>query len=247
MRTQSLQHMIHTSPPLPQIDAYWSGLLGGSPRDLYADGPRLIAGADIDGFCAVQRRSVLAACGPQISTAQALGLAELLGGAEAEREARLRAAAQASGLAQVYGPAVLCYSTQAPPALSLPVTARRLAAADQGALELFLQRLGEPREYRADEPARVPWLLGIAQDGALVGVSAVMVWAGLIGEVFVDVLPEVRSRGLGTALAAAAARWAVDAGFIAQYDTPWSNSASLAVARRLGFTPYADFLIAQAY
>lgn len=232
------------SPPLPAIDAYWASVLGGSPADFYSGGVHLACRFETDGFMAVKRQSVLASYHPSIGTNVAQRLANCL--AQEPAAAALPSVPRSLGLSGVYGPAALCYLTRAPAELPLPPGTRRLHTQDQPALDRFLQHLGEPREYRADLQESTRWMFGTFDGASLLGVSAVIVWADVIGEVFIDLLPQVRGRGWGTALAAAAARWAIDqAGLIAQYDTLWTNNASLAVARRLGFAPYAELFMAK--
>lgn len=196
---------------------------------------------EVAGFMAVKRQFMLAAHGLQVSQEIARSLAI----AFAQPGARLVDMAHRIGLPNVYGPAVLCYLEQAPAERPLPPGARQLTARDQPAVDHFVRTLGEPREYSADHPESTRWILGVYADQSLMGIAAVISWSDLIGEVFIDLLPQVRGRGWGTALAAAAARWTIDqAGLIAQYDTLWSNAASLAVARRLGFAPYAELFMA---
>ncbi|HEY0690547.1 MAG TPA: GNAT family protein [Kribbella sp.] len=75
-------------------------------------------------------------------------------------------------------------------------------------------------------------------DRQIVAASNLTPWRGAPADVGVLVDPAFAGRGLGTGVAAAAAADAVRTAGMARYRALETNTASLRIATRLGFTPY---------
>jgi len=83
---------------------------------------------------------------------------------------------------------------------------------------------------------------GLSRDGVLVAASNLNVWDGTPRDIGVLVAPEARGRALGAVVARHAASYAIREHGLARWGARNTNVASLATARRLGFTPWCTQL-----
>src|SRR5262249_51039177 len=86
---------------------------------------------------------------------------------------------------------------------------------------------------------------GCSVDGKLVAAAGYEVWGEWIAHVGVVTAPQDRGKGYGRRAVAQITNYAIDHGFVAQYQTLKSNSASMAVAGALGFSAYAEYTYAK--
>lgn len=232
-------------------DGYWAGFLGVSRDALRPSVPRAVphtsadGDAGLGGYAGMYAQSFGAA--PLVSLPSALlrrfgGLA-----AEAARDGlvddgRWRGVF-GDGVERVIGPAWIAYAdarTFRPPVSGARV--RPLEGADRPALEA-LQRAVTPVEWEhgGSEWGGAP-LIGAFDGGALAAVAGYEVWGGCIAHLAIVTHPAHRRKRLGTAAVALAARTALDLGLIPQWRALADNTGSVALARALGFVPYAASL-----
>ena len=92
-------------------------------------------------------------------------------------------------------------------------------------------------EHADIEYEREP-IFGCLVAGLLVAAASYRIHSGAIASIGIITHPAHRGRGYARAAASAATAHALDAGFIAQWQTLEANAPSIAVARALGFEPY---------
>lgn len=78
--------------------------------------------------------------------------------------------------------------------------------------------------------------------GELVAAAAMTTWRAGADDVGVVVAPGARGQGHGAAVVSAAVAWALERTPVVQYRARGTNTASLAIAARLGFEHYLDNL-----
>jgi RimJ/RimL family protein N-acetyltransferase len=135
---------------------------------------------------------------------------------------------------KVFGPSRHAYLDSPPPPPAVDV---REAAYDE--VESHLREIcgeGDWAESGFAEPADRCFVA--EQDGRIVAAANLTPWRGHPADVGVLVSPEATGRGLGTAVAARAAAVVIELGGIARYRALETNTPSLRIARKLGFTPY---------
>jgi RimJ/RimL family protein N-acetyltransferase len=72
----------------------------------------------------------------------------------------------------------------------------------------------------------------------LTALASYQVWNERIAHISIVTHPRHQGRGLGRAAVALAAQRALTAGLVPQYRTLQANTASMAIAKRLGFVEY---------
>src|SRR5262249_47414262 len=122
------------------------------------------------------------------------------------------------------------------------VPARVLTDEDQEALQRMAARC-EPIEWEHSgiEFDRRP-IFGCPVEGEMRSASSFEIWGGTIAHIGVISDPAYRCQGFGRATVSAACVEAIRRGLIPQYQTLKSNTASLEIARALGFQEYATRL-----
>lgn len=98
-------------------------------------------------------------------------------------------------------------------------------------------RKSEWHEAGFDNPGLVFTLM---ERRAILAAAHLSPWDGHLAELGFVTRPNVRGRGYGTIVVAAAARDAIERNGIARWRTRATNVASMAVARRLGFEVYGE-------
>jgi GNAT superfamily N-acetyltransferase len=159
---------------------------------------------------------------------------------------RVCAALDALGAAAgpVIGPAYLGYTDAAHFTPAAPAAAvRALGPGDEGALAALRAACAPDEwEHGGSDPAAGPAagpVVGAFADGGLAAVAGYEVWGGRLAHIAVVTHPRQRGRGHGAAAVSALVRSALGAGLVPQYRTLEANRSSAAIARRLGFVPYA--------
>jgi GNAT superfamily N-acetyltransferase len=84
----------------------------------------------------------------------------------------------------------------------------------------------------------VPLFGAFDEANKLTALASYKVWNERIAHISIITHPRHRGRGLGRAAVALAARHALSAGLVPQYRTLQANTASIAIAKRLGFIEY---------
>jgi GNAT superfamily N-acetyltransferase len=227
-------------PALAIVDSFWAAYYGLEPERLCAVGVRVVPHAGLAGYLGIQAfergEALVVSVPPQLEERAR----ETLVGWRLERFADPTAVSEALRVevAAVIGPAVLSYVDERSfqPAPSLWV--RRLSPGDREALEALRAscRLSE-WEYggAALEDPCVGWF----EEGELLSLAHYVVWGASLAHVGVVTTPAARGRRLGRGVVSAVTGLALAEGLVPQYRTLDSNLPALAVARALGYRPYA--------
>lgn len=124
---------------------------------------------------------------------------------------------------------------------ALGATVRRLSRTDIPLLE-SMRAVGWDPDRLPDEFAGWEPMLALFIERAIVALAFSSRNTPRAAECGVDTLPALRGRGYAPTIVAAWAEAVRASGRIPLYSTSWENSASQAVARKLGLIPYgADF------
>lgn len=119
---------------------------------------------------------------------------------------------------------------------------RQLTSDDAGLFEEFTR--GAPEDERDEAFVELDhWLVyGTLVDGALACAASMYPWGGgRLADVGVITHPEFRGRGLGRATVRAISAEAMRRGYEPQYRCQRENTASIALARRSGFTHFGEW------
>lgn len=122
-------------------------------------------------------------------------------------------------------------------------TVRRLLPArreDAAALRrLFAACTLQEWEYGGIQFEHDP-IMGAFEGERLVAAASYELWTDRIAHMGAVTDPDFRGGGYGTSAVSALTRHCLEAGLIPQYRTLESNSGAMAIAHRLGFSPYAQ-------
>jgi GNAT superfamily N-acetyltransferase len=133
----------------------------------------------------------------------------------------------------VLGPAVLMYAER----LRTPPTAEVTLGSMNEAARAELMGACDPAEI--DESGigsrSLDGLVAGYLDGRAVAAAGCAIWPGGLGHIGVLTAPRFRGRGIGTAVAHAAAAEAINAGLIPQWRAACENVASICTGLRVGF------------
>ena len=94
--------------------------------------------------------------------------------------------------------------------------------------------------WKASEVPEASPIVAVVEDGHAVGICFCARRSDSAAEAGLETAEAFRGRGLGPRVAAAWALAIRASGRVPLYSTSWSNTASLAVARKLGLTAYAS-------
>ena len=123
--------------------------------------------------------------------------------------------------------------------------ARLLSRDDRDALSDLLGRVtAQDWEYSGLEPDQP--IAGYFIDRELVSAAGYKVWGGQIAHICALTRGDARGAGYGRACVRAIAAYAIEQGLIAQYQTLYENTPSLAIARSLRFEDYAARIYVRA-
>jgi GNAT superfamily N-acetyltransferase len=225
-----------------RVDAYWARFLGVAPDDLTRPGIVVTQHAALgiwQGVWCFTRGESCVISAPPAWVARLRDGVETIDARDAARRAEIALGAAAE---LRVGPS---YQGWLPPENFTPLLShdvRRLALADDGALE-GMREAATPVDWEHS---------GIASDRA-------PTWAALHGDAVVA-LGQLRSRGdgavdpcviahprsrgsgCGTRVVSAMVEHALSQGALVLYQTSFANVPALAIARRLGFEPYATLV-----
>jgi GNAT superfamily N-acetyltransferase len=135
----------------------------------------------------------------------------------------------------VVGPAFIGYATQVPPA-SLPV---RTLGPNDAAARQELEAACLPLEWEHGGNAVEHPSSGVFIDGRLAALAGYEVWGGTIAHIAIITHPAFRKCGYARSAVAHLARRALSVGLLPQYHTLQANTASIGIARSLGFASFA--------
>jgi RimJ/RimL family protein N-acetyltransferase len=146
----------------------------------------------------------------------------------------------------IIGPATLFYLDAVPEKWTngapRGLTVRGLSAIDAKASAEFIEALTkEQREHSGLELGPRP-LWGVFKGKELLAMAGYDSWPGRIAHLGVAVHPEHRGKKLGKLAVQAAARGALARRRIVQYRCLVENTASMGIAKSLGFVPFAETL-----
>ena len=153
-------------------------------------------------------------------------------------EPSLRAAFAPAVIAKVIGPAFIGYAPRDHLAQPPPHPARPLGPDDAGAVAgLAAATAPDEWEEGSSDATRVPTFGAFDEAGELCALAGYETW-GPIAHISIVTAPHRRRRGFGAAAFLRAAYHALEAGLLPQYRCLLSNTASRALAARLGFRAY---------
>lgn len=227
-----------TSDGLKAVDAFWAGYFGCSPGDLGEARTLVVPHAALEGYDDVLafRR------GPSciVSVPRAVP--------ESGREKLRRAPPERAFDPELLARSLVVWRDQVSPAAWLgvclpadfdpaPPRARKLTEDESDAVRRLAEACGEAAWSATGLPCDPTF--GVFADGELVAASGTVTLGGVLAYVGVVTHPERRGRGHAKAAAGASLRDAFERDLIPLWRTPVSNGAAVAVARSLGFRPYA--------
>jgi GNAT superfamily N-acetyltransferase len=143
---------------------------------------------------------------------------------------------------RVIGPAWLGYADHSDFQPAPPLGTRRLTDQDLPALRTLAAACGPTAwAHSGIDPGRPP-VYGCYADRTLVAAGMLEPWGGRLLHVGIVTHPAYRGRGCGTAVVSAMTADGLAGGRVVQYRTLQANLPSVAVARKLGFQPFARTL-----
>lgn len=234
-------------PTVRTVDGYWAGFFGCAPGQLRGKdavvvphGPALadFGGIYVQDFGAAPVISIPAhlagALGPGVAAAAGSGLA-----ADTRWSALLGAS-----LCRVVGPAWIGYGDAGTLRRPEPRAGTRVLTEEDAPALTRLRQACDPVEWEhgGSSPGEHPLVGTFGEDGVLAAVAGYEVWGERIAHIAVLTRRDRRGRGLGRDVAGSLAALAMERGLVPQYRTLAANGPSLAVARALGFQPYATSL-----
>jgi GNAT superfamily N-acetyltransferase len=226
---------------LKKVDAYWASYFGVAPADLEGRKTAVVthrALAAYDGALVFRHADACIVSVPEQTP-------------EVER-AKLRAATPAEAFDpkflskafvvwsdNVIGPAWLGIADRGSfrPVKS---AARVLGDADEAALEKLAEGCGEAAWKQSKLLQIRKPLYGVFDGPSLVAVSGYIVMGDALAYIGVITHPGHRGKGHAKAVVSAAVADALGKGFVAQWRTPQANEGAVALARSVGFEPYAS-------
>ena len=119
-----------------------------------------------------------------------------------------------------------------------PVPVRPLQPSDRPALLALAEACGPDWALSGIDPLRPP-IFGVFEHDVLLAAASYEPWGEQVRATGVVTHPRHRRHGYGRAVAAAATAYGVQHGFVMLWQTLESNRASLAIAKSLGYQPYA--------
>lgn len=202
------------------VDGFWADALGISVTDLHQPGFRLLT--DAPAYRGHERIHVIR-----------IGETVLVSAPE-----------DAWPFGVALGPSQHAYLHRDDFAGSAAGIARRVTEADAAAVDAFRRDLGDDdfAEGGFGEPLPdVSW--AVFDGGRIVAMGNMTDFAGAPADVGLATLPSARGTGLATRLALDMLAGAFTTVEVARYRAVKSNRASLAIAARLGFTPYGENVV----
>lgn len=228
------------SRALRRVDEYWAAYFGCSTADLDEDRTLVVPHAALRGYDdAVAFRHGPACIVSVPETVPEIGR-EKLRGAPPDRafDPEVLAKSFVVWQDQVSPPAWvgICVPADFRP---LPSSARLLTVDDSDAIRRLAEGCGEGAWNASEFYLRRDPTFGIFAGEELVAASGYVNLDGALAYIGVVTHPEHRGRGCAKAAASASMEFALDLGLVPMWRTVASNEPAIAVARSLGFLPYA--------
>lgn len=229
------------------MDGYWAGFFGCAPERLRPGKPLVVphgpglagyGGIYLQGFGSAPVVSIPAplagALGAGVAAAAGSGLA-----ADGRWSALL-----GDSLRAVVGPAWIGYGDAGTLRIPEPREGTRVLTGKDAPSVALLREACDPVEWEhgGSSPGGNPLVGAFGEDGVLAALAGYEVWGDRIAHIAVLTRPDRRGSGRGREVVGRLAALALQRGLVPQYRTLAANEPSLAVARALGFQPYATSL-----
>lgn len=217
---------------MPIITAYWANFFDCAPADLFRVPVRRNAHVgEMEGYrgaWALFREGAAMISLPPDSEELSLSLVDA-------RTIEEFTAALKPVTERTIGPAYTGYATSLRERSTM---ARTLTSADAAAIEQLRAACDETSWDHGGSDIGQP-CSGVFLDGQLAALAGYEIWGGTIAHLSVVSAPAFRGKGYGRDAVAHLAERAIKAGLLPQYRTLESNTASLRIAKAIGFEPYA--------
>ncbi len=223
---------------LRRVDRFWAIRLGCTDETFAMGGVQPVAGSG--SLYLISTRSTLVVAGdPNVrSRLEPLLASAVLPDAEGVRRSL------GARVDRIVGPAFLGYRATAPALTESAGEARSIERADRSALARLRDAASEQDwEHAALHPEHEDaTIVGVFDGETLLAAAGFEVQHGVVAHIGVLAHPRSRGRGAGRRAVALAAQRAAERGLLLQYQTLESNTASMAIAARLGFEPWGRSL-----
>jgi RimJ/RimL family protein N-acetyltransferase len=221
-----------------EADRFWAGELGVAPRVLRTDGIHVFERADAD----TQPRATIVGTSSATIVSLPAGRTPTFEDAglsleQMQRSPRRYVASCVSiQTLEVRGPALLAYW---PPSTPSPVPRAQTSLLDaDGLASLTSLRDTAPTEWEEAGIGPDSRVFGLRLEDRLVAVAGYERWSDHIAQLQVFCHPGYRRRGLAAEPLKAATRHALADNLLPQYRARDGNTASVALAKRVGFVEY---------
>jgi len=231
---------------LRRVDEFWAGYFGCAPEDLNGSKTLVVPHAALQGYDGVLVFRHGSACIVSVPDAVPPVEREKLQGAPPER------AFDPEFLSKTF---VVWKDRISPPAWvgtcdkadfkPVATSARLLTARDADAIQRLAEGCGE-LAWKASKLVldREP-NFGVFSGNDIVAASGYLNMGGVLAYIGVVTHPQHRGKGHAKAVVSATMSYAFERDLVPMWRTPASNEAAVAVARSLGFRPYAFTLDVQ--
>ncbi len=228
------------SDRLRKVDEFWAAYFGCAPEDLNGSRTLVVPHAALQGYDGVLGFRHGGACIVSVPDVVPEVEREKLRGAPPER------AFDPEFLSKTF---VVWKDRISPPAWvgicepsdfkPVPSPARLLTAEDSDAIQRLAEGCGE-LAWKASKLVldREP-NFGLFVGSEIVAASGYLNMGGVLAYIGVVTHPQHRGKGHAKAVASATMKYAFDCGLVPMWRTPASHEAAIAIARSLGFQPYA--------
>jgi GNAT superfamily N-acetyltransferase len=238
--------MMPATDSLRKVDAFWAGYFGCAPEDLHGSKTLVVPHAALQGYDGVLVFRHGSACIVSVPETVPPVEREKLGAATPERafDPEFLAKAFVVWKDRISPPAWVgvCERAEFKPAST---TARLLTARDSDAIQRLAEGCGE-LAWKASKLVldREP-NFGVFVGNDIVAASGYLNMGGVLAYIGVVTHPQQRGKGHAKAVVSATMNYAFEKGLVPMWRTPASHEAAIAVARSLGFSPYAFTLDVQ--
>lgn len=225
---------------MSKIDAFWAEYFGCSAEDLNAPRTLVVPHAALRGHDGILVFRHGPACIISVPQAVSEGNREKLRGASPDRAFNPEVLAKSFMVWQdwVLPPAWVgvCEPGDFTP---VPSPARMLTSLDAEAIRRLAERSGEVAWHASELRLDCEPNFGAFSGEELVAISGYLNMGGVLAYIGVVTHPEHRGKGYAKAAASACMQAAFDQNLVPMWRTPVANAGAVAVARSLGFRPYA--------
>ncbi len=229
---------------LARLDARWGEEYGVAPGFWSSERVDVAPRAGEDGWAGLFVFCRADACVVQAPAGLGAATARWITGRSADvlLDPAYWAGALGPRFARAVGPAWLGYADETDYLPAPEQGARLLGPADEPALRALAAAVGPIAWEHAGIVFGAEPIYGVFAGDALAAAGHTESWRGGLGHVGIVAHPAHRGQGLATAVVARATREGLARGLTMQYRTLAANAPSLAIARKLGYAPYARTL-----